>query len=76
MPLQTLTDALVEIVTLVRGQLPSLVRKSMGALVVLDVHNRDICQQMASAGTSSTTDFDYTSQLRHYWVGRQPVCCS
>ena len=41
------TDDLNKIVDLVRGNLTNLERATCGALIVLDVHARDIVGQMA-----------------------------
>jgi dynein heavy chain len=41
-------------------------RMTIGALVTMDVHSRDVTQDMADAGVSELTDFDWISQLRYY----------
>ncbi|RYY33023.1 hypothetical protein EON62_04690, partial [archaeon] len=61
------TQQINDIILLVRGKLPSLARKTLGALVVLDVHARDVTQAMADAGTCSPQDFAWNSQLRYTW---------
>ena len=61
------TSDLMKIVDRVRGELTSLQRKTLGALVVMDVHARDVVANLAKKGVSSPTDFDWQAQLRSYW---------
>ncbi|GLI65190.1 hypothetical protein VaNZ11_008652 [Volvox africanus] len=61
------TLELNKIVNLVRGQLASLERATCGALVVIDVHARDVVAAMAKDGVEDTRDFKWESQLRYYW---------
>jgi dynein heavy chain len=39
----------------------------MGALIVLDVHGRDVVKQLIKSRVSNINDFDWTKQLRYYW---------
>lgn len=48
----------------VRGKLTSLERKTIGALIVIDVHARDVVKDLADSGLTDVTDFDWISQLR------------
>ena len=61
------TADLLKIVDRVRGELTSLQRKTLGALVVMDVHARDVVSVLAKNGVASATDFDWQAQLRSYW---------
>eukprot|EP00928_Gymnodinium_smaydae_P068050 TRINITY_DN5109_c0_g7_i1.p1 TRINITY_DN5109_c0_g7~~TRINITY_DN5109_c0_g7_i1.p1 ORF type:complete len:4115 (+),score=1184.64 TRINITY_DN5109_c0_g7_i1:176-12520(+) len=55
-------------VSIVRMNLTKLQRVLMGALIVLDVHGITVLNNLLDAGTSSTTDFDWSKQLRYYWI--------
>ena len=54
-------------VEMVRGNISKQLRVAVGALVVMDVHNRDTVNEMVQLEVGSITDFDWLSQLRYYW---------
>uniref|UniRef100_A0A8C5LU47 Dynein axonemal heavy chain 6 n=1 Tax=Leptobrachium leishanense TaxID=445787 RepID=A0A8C5LU47_9ANUR len=52
---------------LVRGQLPSLHRNIITALITIDVHARDIVSDLVKDLVDSTESFEWQRQLRYYW---------
>eukprot|EP00930_Biecheleria_cincta_P074768 TRINITY_DN6197_c0_g1_i1.p1 TRINITY_DN6197_c0_g1~~TRINITY_DN6197_c0_g1_i1.p1 ORF type:complete len:4188 (+),score=808.10 TRINITY_DN6197_c0_g1_i1:1794-12566(+) len=63
-----LRDQLAALVQLVRGELTKLARRTLGAMVTIDVHNRDVVEDLAEKNITSAKSFDWTQQLRYYWA--------
>uniref|UniRef100_A0A1B0B0B8 Dynein heavy chain 3, axonemal n=1 Tax=Glossina palpalis gambiensis TaxID=67801 RepID=A0A1B0B0B8_9MUSC len=56
-----------DLVKLVRTDLATGTRITIEALIVLDVHARDVVKYLLDMDVSSLLDFDWISQLRYYW---------
>mmetsp|Transcript_113305 Transcript_113305/g.156569 ORF Transcript_113305/g.156569 Transcript_113305/m.156569 type:complete len:295 (+) Transcript_113305:290-1174(+) len=65
---QRLESQIQGIVGVVRSPISKLTRATLEALVVLDVHAKDVIQQdLIDKEICNPTDFAWISQLRYYW---------
>lgn len=60
-------DQILELVHLIRGKLSSSAQYTIEALIVLDVHARDIVTLLVNEGIEDKGEFNWISQLRYYW---------
>lgn len=42
----------------------------MGALITIDVHAREVVDNMVRVRVDNVTDFDWTCRLRYYWEAK------
>ncbi|KAI4463384.1 dynein heavy chain family protein [Holotrichia oblita] len=65
---EKLQSDLQDIVTLIRNPtLSNLSRITIKALIVIDVHAKDVVQDLVKQNVDSDTEFKWLSQLRYYW---------
>jgi len=61
-----LNAQMADMVVLVRQELTSAERMIIGALIVLDVHAKDVIEELVREGVSAVTDFGWVKQMRYY----------
>lgn len=65
---EKLKSELNEIVTLIRSkEISNLQRITIKALIVIDVHAKDVVDELIQKGVKSDTDFNWLAQLRYYY---------
>ncbi|KAL7290283.1 hypothetical protein TKK_0015983 [Trichogramma kaykai] len=55
-------------VALVKGKLEPGARITLNALIVIDVHARDVVKMLVDKAVAEVTDFNWIAQLRYYWL--------
>ena len=68
------SQQIMKMVELVRGSLTKLQRSTMGALIVVDVHSRDVVDNLIKQKCSSLNAFEWTMQMRYYWDTEKDNC--
>lgn len=66
--LKMLDEQLLETVALVRQKLNNLQSMTLGALIVIDVHAKDVIKKLVDERVEDTNHFNWISQLRYYWT--------
>uniref|UniRef100_A0A0G4F0A6 Dynein heavy chain 1, axonemal n=1 Tax=Chromera velia CCMP2878 TaxID=1169474 RepID=A0A0G4F0A6_9ALVE len=62
-----LKDQLMDMVALVREGLAKMESITVGALIVIDVHAKDVVEKLVLEDVRTTDSFEWISQLRYYW---------
>jgi dynein axonemal heavy chain len=65
--LETSKSQISAMVELIRQDLTKLERATLACLIILDVHGRDVVNEMIEHETSSRSEYMWTKQLRYYW---------
>jgi dynein heavy chain len=65
--LQKQSNDLLDLIEMVRQDIDSNTRKKVNALIILDVHARDIVDRFVRDSILSDKEFDWESQLRFLW---------
>ena len=69
--LKFLDDQLKDTVILVSRKLQYMQEITMNALIVLDVHAKDVIEKMVELQVSDISDFEWMKQLRFYWQDKE-----
>lgn len=54
-----------------KGSLTFLQREILSALIVIEVHARDVTQDLVDEHVVNINDFEWIKQLRYYWISEQ-----
>lgn len=65
--LEELNKQLAELILRVRGELLKNDRKKFNTVLIVDVHARDVIENLVRDDIMKSQEFDWESQLRFYW---------
>jgi len=65
--LEILNQQMDELIIQVRGELISNDRKKFNTVLIVDVHARDVIENLVRDGIIKSQEFEWESQLRFYW---------
>ena len=63
-------EQLMQLTRIVSGKITKLQRKSLGALITIEVHARDVVGDLRDQGVASASEFMWASQLRYELAGK------
>ncbi|XP_046731532.1 dynein axonemal heavy chain 1 [Silurus meridionalis] len=63
-----LQTQLGDLVQLVRGRLSRMQRAILSALIVIEVHAKEVAAKLVDEAVANVNDFEWISQLRYYWL--------
>jgi dynein heavy chain, axonemal len=72
--LAMLDAQLLNTVALVRERLSKLQSLTLGALIVIDVHAKDVVRKLVDDKVDDINHFNWISQLRYYWPKDEDNC--
>lgn len=67
---QFLNVQISETVKKVQEEVTKLQSITIGALITIDVHAKEVVQDLADLNVTDITAFDWISQLRYYWMNK------
>jgi len=65
--LEKFNQQMDELIIQVRGELISNDRKKFNTVIIVDVHARDVIENLVRDGIIKSQEFEWESQLRFYW---------
>ncbi|XP_041836448.1 dynein heavy chain 1, axonemal isoform X2 [Melanotaenia boesemani] len=63
-----LQTQLGDLVQLTKGQLSKMQQAVLSALIVIEIHAKDVVSKLVEQEVSSINDFEWISQIRYYWT--------